>query len=146
MVPMLAQTVRGTIHGILSDSSQKPVAGASIEIRNEDTGRISSVTTARTGLYLATSLVPGNYRVTAKQADTVALKLEVNQEVRVDLTLADVARKDQVTVSSVAGLLKTESASVSGVISTQQIQGLPLDGRNFYELGLLLPGDRKSVV
>ena len=140
MAPMLAQTVRGTIHGILSDSSQKPVAGASIEIRNEDTGRISSVTTGRTGLYLATSLVPGNYRVTAKQADTVALKLEVNQEVRVDLTLADVARKDQVTVSSVAGLLKTESASVSGVISTRQIQGLPLDGRNFYELGLLLPG------
>lgn len=141
---MQAQTVRGAINGIVSDSARKPVAGATVEILNEDTGRITSVKSLANGTYATTFLAPGAYRVAASQqgylTSAVKLKLAVNQEARVDLALADAARKEQVNVTSDPAVLKTESASVSGVIGTQQIQGLPLDGRNFYELGLLLPG------
>jgi hypothetical protein len=139
-----AQTVRGAINGMISDSTGKALSGASIEIREEDTGRITSVRSTGRGSYVANLLPPGNYRVSAKHTgyveSSVTLKLDVNQEARVDLALVSADRKDQVTVNSSPSLLKTESASVSGVIGTRQIQGLPLDGRNFYELGLMLPG------
>jgi len=140
-----AQTVRGSINGTISDSGRKPIAGASIEVRNEDTGRSVTVrSNSGSGSFVSNFLTPGNYRITASQngyaSSSVTLRLEVNQEARVDLVLPEASRTDQVTVSSTPSILKTESASVSGVVSTQQIQGLPLDGRNFYELGLLLPG------
>jgi hypothetical protein len=140
-----AQTVRGSINGTISDPARKPIPGASVEVRNEDTGRSVTVrSNSGSGSFVSNFLTPGNYRVTASQtgytSSSVTLKLEVNQEARVDLVLPESSRTDQVTVTSTPSILKTESASVSGVVSTQQIQGLPLDGRNFYELGLLLPG------
>jgi hypothetical protein len=144
VLPVEAQTVRGTINGVISDSARKPVSGANVEVRNEDTGRIAVVKTNSDGAFVSTFLPPAAYRVTASQtgfvSSSVTLKLEVNQEARVDLQLTEGTRQDQVSVTTTPSLLKTEATSVSGVISQQQIQGLPLDGRNFYELGLLLPG------
>ena len=50
------------------------------------------------------------------------------------------AGAEKVDVSAVVPLLRTDTSSLGAVIDTRQIQGLPLDGRNFYELSLLLPG------
>src|SRR5207253_6602252 len=66
--------------------------------------------------------------------------LELNQEVRVEVPLLQGRSQEQVTVTATPSLARTESAAMGGVIDTRKIQGLPLDGRNFYELSLLLPG------
>ena len=68
------------------------------------------------------------------------LVLDLNQEIRVEVPLLPGKTTEQVTVSATRTLLRTDSATVGGVIDNRQVQGLPLDGRDFYELSLLLPG------
>src|SRR6516225_1909637 len=59
---------------------------------------------------------------------------------QIEIPLVPGQRTDSVEVTAVSGLLRTESAALGGVIDNRQIAGLPLDGRNFFELSLLLPG------
>jgi hypothetical protein len=140
-----AQTVRGTIKGAVV-ASGKPVESAKVTIRNDETGREMPANAAGPGRFALSSLAPGRYTVKAEAPGFAASRLEltlfVNQDADVTLELgaAQVA-----TVQDRTPLLKTDSASVSGVIDSQQIRGLPLDGRNFYELGLLLPGVASSA-
>lgn len=140
-----AQTVRATINGSITDPSGRPLASAKVETENTATGQTATAATSSQGTYFVTGLPPGTYKVTVSAAGFVntstTLTLETNQEARVDLALANAARPgDSVTVRGGLGLLKTDSSSVSGVVTSEQIRGLPLDGRNFYELGLLMPG------
>ena len=67
--------------------------------------------------------------------------MEVNQDqdVHVEIDLA-AAGKTMIEVAGIAPLVRPESSAMGGVIDNRQILGLPLDGRNFYELSLLLPG------
>src|SRR5207249_8455281 len=68
------------------------------------------------------------------------ITLQLNQEVQIELPLVAGPRTETVQVTATRGLLRTESAALGGVIENRQITGLPLDGRNFFELSLLLPG------
>jgi hypothetical protein len=68
------------------------------------------------------------------------LVLDLNQEIRVEVPLLPGKTTEQVTVTATRSLLRPDSSTVGGVIDTRQVQGLPLDGRDFYELSLLLPG------
>lgn len=64
----------------------------------------------------------------------------MNQEVQLEIALVAGQLTETVEVTAARGLLRTESAALGGVIENRQITGLPLDGRNFFELTLLLPG------
>jgi hypothetical protein len=68
------------------------------------------------------------------------LVLDLNQEIRVEVPLLPGKTSEQVTVTATRSLLRPDSSTVGGVIDNRQVQGLPLDGRDFYELSLLLPG------
>jgi hypothetical protein len=68
------------------------------------------------------------------------LRLAVNQDIHIDLTLLRGQLSEEIVVRAASQLLKTDSASVSTVIPNRLINSLPLDGRNFYELTLLTPG------
>lgn len=140
----VAQTVRGAVGGAITDASGSPVPSAHIDLTQQETGRTRSATATPAGHFLFTLLLPGEYRLTVERdgfrTHVQTFTLYINQEVRVDVSLLAGQRTDQVTVTGTAPLTRTDSAVRGDVIDTRQLQELPLDGRNFYELSLLLPG------
>ncbi|MCA1577544.1 MAG: TonB-dependent receptor [Acidobacteria bacterium] len=144
-VPALAQTYRASIRGIVYDPNQATVAGATIMLKNRETGETRTTISADDGSYAITSIPPGQYTLhierTSFKASMKSIKLLVNEERREDVTL-DIGSPD-VMVSNVdieAEGLKKEAASLGTVIENRHVTELPLDGRNFYELSLLVPG------
>jgi outer membrane receptor protein involved in Fe transport len=139
-----SQSVLGSINGTVLDPSRKPVPAATVAVISEETGRSRSAATNEDGWFRVTLLPAGSYRVEVERSgfakSTQTVTLEVNQQLRVETVLVTGAVAQEVTVTAARALLKTDSASISGVIDNVQITGLPLDGRNFAELALLLPG------
>ncbi|HET8549905.1 MAG TPA: carboxypeptidase regulatory-like domain-containing protein [Bryobacteraceae bacterium] len=139
-----AQTWRGTISGTVMNETRTAVNGTHVSLRSEETGRVWTAVSDAAGEFAFAALRPGAYRLEIAQQGLRAyaqpITLLVNQNVHVDAVLLPAARTDEVSVSGAAELVRTESAALSGVLDTRMIRGLPLDGRNFYELTLLLPG------
>lgn len=144
------QTVRGVISGVVKDQSGGVVATASISVVNEETGEKRSVTADTRGEFSVAALSPGRYRVGAEAKGfhnaVQNMVLEVDQEPRVEIVLT-VGNVDGtgVDVTAEAVLVRQDSSALGGVLENRMIVGLPLDGRNFYELSLLLPGVAPSA-
>ncbi|MBI2819350.1 MAG: TonB-dependent receptor, partial [Acidobacteria bacterium] len=142
----LTQTVTGTILGTVKDTSGALVPDASVEIRNTETGATRVVQTDERGAYRALRLSPGNYQVqVSKPGFKVQLRtgitLSVAQEATIDVTLEVGEVTETVTVSAEAPLVETAgSATVSGLVTNEGIQDLPLNGRSFEQLAILQPG------
>jgi hypothetical protein len=138
-----AQTVRGVIGGTVDDPKGAPVANASVTITNQETNISRRVVTDARGEFTVPMLDAGPYLLTVEstglQKYSQRLGLEVDQEIRVDVRLATTAAEN-IQVTGAPELLRSETSAMGGVIDNRQIVGLPLDGRNFYELSLLLPG------
>lgn len=141
---LYAQSTRGSIGGQVTNSARQPVPGASVALVAHETNQKRTAMAGEQGDFLITLLEPGAYRLAVDapgyRSHLQELVLDLNQEIRVDVPLLPGKTSEQVTVSSTRSLLRTDSSTVGGVIDNRQVQGLPLDGRNFYELSLLLPG------
>ena len=142
--PVFAQSLRGSIIGRITDATEMPLANIDVSVVQEETNRFRSAKTGPDGEFTLLLLPVGTYRMEAapsgyrKSSRTVTLR--VNQEIRIEIPLLPERSSENIQVTAEAGLLKTESASLSTVIPNREIQGLPLDGRNFYQLSLLVPG------
>ncbi|MFZ0061125.1 MAG: TonB-dependent receptor [Pyrinomonadaceae bacterium] len=141
-----AQTHRATVRGIITDPNQAVIPGASVEIYNTETLERRTVTSNSQGEYAVSALSPGSYTLSVRASGfdrpPQQLVLQVNQELRLDVVM-EVARVSDATVDAVIlppANLKQDSASIGTVIENRHVSGLPLDGRNFYELSLLVPG------
>ncbi len=141
-----AQTHRATVRGTITDPNQAVITGATVEIFNTETLETRSVTSNSQGEFGISALSPGSYTLSVRASGferfPQQLVLQVNQELRLDIVM-DVARVSGATVDAVIlppANLKQDSASLGTVIENRQVSGLPLDGRNFYELSLLVPG------
>ena len=143
-VTIEAQTHRASLRGTVYDPQQAVVHGAQVTLTSTATGDARTTTTDDNGQFAITSLPSGEYEVTveAPSFSTHKEKVEVlvNQEQRLDVGLNIGPLLPQRVESPFTVLLKKESASLGSVIENRQITGLPLDGRNFYELSLLVPG------
>ena len=140
-----AQNTTGSITGTVGDSTGSVVSGASIQIENTDTHVSRSAVTDANGNYTATLLPPGHYSVTVnkpgfKSSTSQGLVLDVDQVLRVNVTLSPGAVTESVTVAAQQLALDTDSPTVGQVISGKQITDLPLNGRAFYNLLFLTPG------
>jgi len=140
----LAQTT-ATIVGTVTDSSGAIVPSVSITVTAKDTGLTRKTTTNQSGNYVATFLPVGQYSVTAevsgfKKKTVTGIVLEVNQEPRVDIALEVGVVTDSVTVSGEAAQLQTENAVVGQVVDNRYTTQIPLNGRDFSQLLLLVPG------
>lgn len=144
-LPAAAQTVLATLAGTVTDPSGKSVAGATIEARSRETGRRASTQSDDRGEFVVPDLVPGRYEVTFQSSGfrpvSRPIELSVNQQVRVEVELIIAATGgDQVVVMAERPLLRTDTAARGAVVENAQVTGLPLDGRNWTELALLVPG------
>ncbi len=142
--PALAQTVRGAVVGRVTDAGGKPISSASVTLVDEETNRERSTTADSNGEFAVALLPAGAYRIEASSPNYRKsirnVLLLVNQEINIEMPLLAETSSEQIIVTAQAGLLKTESATQSEVIQNRAIVNLPLDGRNFYELTLLVPG------
>src|SRR5258707_8796173 len=140
----LAQTT-ATIVGTVTDSSGAVVPSVSITVTAKDTGLTRKATTNQSGNYVVTFLPVGQYSVTAevtgfKRKTVTGIVLEVNQEPRVDIALEVGVVTDSVTVSGESTQLQTENAVVGQVVDNRYTTQIPLNGRDFSQLLLLVPG------
>jgi hypothetical protein len=142
---MSAQTYRGSIRGTVTDPNSAVIPAASISLANKETNEQRTAVTNAAGEYTISSLPPGLYtlKITAGGFETLSqdIVLNVNQDLRVDssLVVGQVATDPYLIISPPSDL-KKDSSSIGTLIANHQIVGLPLDGRNFYELTLLVPG------
>ncbi|HEY3039471.1 MAG TPA: TonB-dependent receptor [Pyrinomonadaceae bacterium] len=140
-----AQTYRGSIRGTVTDPNKAVIPAASITLSSKETNEQRTSVTNAAGDYAVSSLPPGTFtlRVSAAGFETFSqdIVLNVNQELRVDasLVVGQVAT-DPSMITAAPTDLKKDSSSIGTVIENRQVVGLPLDGRNFYELTLLVPG------
>lgn len=144
-LPLHAQVERASIVGTVSDRSGAPMPGVSVVVTSEATNTSLRLTTDSAGTYSAVNLIPGAYSVTASQPGFRSqvlrnFELQVSQNARLDLSLEVGTVEQSVEVQAVAPLLQTENASVGQVISSQAVNALPLNGRNFVQLAILAPG------
>ena len=137
-----AQTVGGVISGVIKDAAGHPVASASVTITSQKTNAKRTATADANGEFIITLVPPGTYHIEVRGGPNlsyrVTIPLEVNQEMHLELTLT--AGGDRVEVTATTPLVRAESAEMGGVIENRMVTGLPLDGRRFYDLCLLLPG------
>jgi Carboxypeptidase regulatory-like domain/TonB dependent receptor len=145
-----AQAVTGTILGTVVDSTGAVVAGAKVTITNAGTGLTRTVITDTTGEYTAPSLPTGNYVVTAemtgfKIAALSGIELGVDQRVRIDVTLELGTMTETVTIQAATPLLQTSSSELGTTVKDEQIQTLPLNGRNFVSLTRTVPGVLRGI-
>lgn len=142
----LAQTTisTGSIQGTITDPSSAVVSGARITITNKSTAQSVSVTSTSSGSYASGALLPGQYtvRIEAKGFKTVELPVTVQVNTtssgNVRMTLGQGNEVIEVAAESLG--VNTEQATVQGVLTSQQIETLPINGRNFLDLAQLEPG------
>ena len=139
-----AQTHRASLRGTIYDSDRAAIPGAKITVTNLATDEVRTISSDDNGEYAISSLVAGLYRVKVEMVGFASygeqIELLVNQERRLDASLIP-AGPDTIDINSTDdAALKKDSPALGTVIENRQVTGLPLDGRNFYELSLLVPG------
>jgi len=150
------QAASGTITGTVTDPAGAVVAGAAVEVKNNETGQAYPTVSTNTGAYTVTSLGVGNYSLTVtvagfKKYVRTTLSLAAAQTLNVDVPLEVGGTNESVTVSAEASLLKTETGDVAHNITLQQLDNLPILGsgganagssgvRNPFNSTVMIPG------
>jgi hypothetical protein len=141
-----AQTFRGTILGTVTDATGAAIGGATVVVKNVDTGLTRTVTTSTDGSYSVPELPIGNYTVTVenagfKTAVVSGLRVEVSSERRADVALqtGEVAQRIEVTGDSLPQVEST-SNTLGGIIESKIVTNLPVNGRDYQKLIFLVPG------
>jgi len=143
-------TTVGTISGTVRDQKGAVVPRAEVSIQDERTGIVRSVHSDDNGFYLVESLPAGRYTVSTAPsgfkktvAQSVDLHVTENKVVNLDLQVGQMS--ETVTVSSDAAPVETRSGEVSSLITEKQVTELPLNGRNYAQLALMVPGVSAST-
>lgn len=140
-----AQQITGSIRGTIVDASGATVQGASVSAIQAETGLTRSAVSDRSGEYLILELPVGHYSIkaTAKGFETYiqqGIVLDVNETATVPLRLAVGAETLKLEVQADAQLIQSTVSSLGKTVTQRDILDLPLNGRNFSQLGLLQPG------
>ena len=129
----------GTILGTVTDNSGAVVGNAKVDVTNVATGVATHTETSANGDFTTPYLTPGTYSVTVQapgfqKAVADNITLAVAQQARVNINMKPGAVTETVEVQANAVSLDTDSAAVSQLVSQQQVEQLPLNGRNFLNL------------
>lgn len=135
----------GLIWGTVTDSSGAAIPGATVTIKDTETGETRTVATDQTGKFDAPALRAGRYQITAVQAGFESnlmndVTLVVGQREEVSLTLQVSNIKQTVEVHGHAQTVAVTTEDVSGLVSERQVKDLPLNGRSYDQLLTLNPG------
>lgn len=144
-----------SVDGTVKDSNGAIVQGATVIVKNLDTGLERTVTSNTNGTFSAPVLPVGKYSITASANGFAETRreaiLSVGETTTVDVVLSPQGASVDVTVTAEAELIDGESASTGTSVTQKSIETLPIRGRNFPEFVQLTPGvvqegDRKGLV
>lgn len=141
------QAASATLSGRITDPNGAVIAGALVTATQKATGLTRQTTSNDQGLFVLTNLPADQYEVKIQASGFSVKELEatllVGQDATFDATLsiANVAVAADTIASDQLAMISTESSAVDGVIAKREIENLPLNGRNFLELALLIPGN-----
>jgi len=140
----LAQSDTARLQGTVTDAQDAAVAGATVLVTNTATGRAVTATANDLGFYTVSALPPGHYRVETGQKGfkkTVReLDLQIAQVGVADFKLGVGAVTESITVEAGSPVINPADSAIGEVVESRQITELPLNGRNFTQLALLVPG------
>ena len=147
---LAAQAVTGTILGTITDTSGAAVPGATVTLTNINTGFTRTVVTDGNGEYTVPSLPTGKYKLAAelpgfKTASVSEIDLGVDQHVRLNARLEVGTVSETVTVAAASPLVQTSTSELGTTVGEEQIQTLPLNGRNFVNLTRTVPGVVRGI-
>src|SRR5580698_10878668 len=146
ITPASAQSVYGSIFGTVTDKTGAAIPGATIAVTDEAKGTVVSVTSNASGDYTVSHLAPDVYdlKVTLKgfkSFETKGVQVAADTAPRIDPTLEVGGAETTVEVNAdTQPELKTDRADVAATFDSQQVNELPIEGQNFANLQLLLPG------
>ncbi len=140
------QTTTATIRGRVHDQQGAPIPSAAVTVTARGTGLSRTVQTASDGSFVAGSLQPTVVDLTVSAPGFAAAKrtglvLEVGQSAEIDIALSVAGVQETVDVAASVTAVDTTRSVVDAVIASSAIEALPLNGRNFLELALLVPGN-----
>src|SRR5258705_6931058 len=141
------QAATATLRGTIIDPHGAVISGASVVATQKDTGISRKTSSNADGLYVFSNLPPGSYEIRIQAAgftnrvSSTPLALQVGQSVTLDVHLEVGSIGETVDLVGEIPLVDTSNSVVSGVVDQLEIQSLPLNGRNFLELALLIPGN-----
>ena len=135
----------GQVNGIVTDTTGAVLPGVTVEATSTATDAVRTAVTGRDGLYTIPLLQPGGYIVKAslsgfRTAVRDGVRVTVTETSRVAFELQVGQLTDTVTVTAQANLVETSNATHGIVIDERKVVDLPLNGRNFTQLGTLIPG------
>ena len=146
-VPAFAQAtaVNGTIEGTVTDNSAAILPGVTVTVTNAETGTVRSVVTNENGLYRATLLPLGTYRVVAelqgfKKFEQVGVTVGAGQTANIDVRLEVGDLNETISVTADAPVVDTSKVDAGRNLNENEITNLPLVSRNPYNFALLQPG------
>ncbi len=140
-----AQQITGSIRGTVTDSTGAVVQGAAVTVKQTETDLSRTAVTDRGGNYVVLELPVGTYRLQIKAKGfkeyvQTGISVDVNQSASVSPHLAVGSEIEVVQVNADADLIAPTETSMGKVVGERELEDLPLNGRNFSQLGLLQPG------
>ena len=140
-----AQGTTGSISGTITDSQKSVIPGVSIVVTQVDTGAQRTQVSDDHGRYRVLDVSPGTYQVQAELSgfQTVVrnqLIVAIGKDTLVDIEMKIGGLSEQLTVTGETSAVSLGTTTTGGVVTTQQIAELPLNGRNFMQLATLTPG------
>src|SRR5580692_5812794 len=136
---MLLADVTGSVNGVVRDPSQAAVRGVRIKITNTQNNLSLETVTADYGSYRFLALPVGTYNLSAaitgfQQYNSTGIVLQVNDQLRIDITLKVGSINEQISIVANAARVETESTQLGDVIDSKKMLALPLNGRSYLDL------------
>jgi hypothetical protein len=143
--PLMAQAIYGSMYGQVTDQTGSVVPNATITVTDESKNTSVQVTSNEQGEYLVEHLIPDVYDIKATASgfqtqETKGIQISADTSPKVDLKLQVGASTQTVEVTTEVPQLKTDRADVAKVFDQKTVSDLPIAGRNFASLELLIPG------
>jgi hypothetical protein len=140
-----AQVNTATVSGIVADESKAVLPGVTVTAADKETGRKYVAVTDERGSYRLSLLPPGIYKIQADlsgfaPAEVPTVELLVGQSATLPFTLKISVVRENVTVTGEAPLIDVTSTQVAGNVDRRQMEAMPLQGRNWLELSMLVKG------
>ena len=149
-LPITGYAQEATLIGQVTDTTGAVLPGVVIRAVHQASGNTTEVVTDERGGFRIPARI-GVHQITAELAGfttvtQTGLPLAVGQELVVNLQMSPSSVQETVTVTGEAPLVNTSATRVSGVVSTRQIEDLPINGRNFLDLTLMARGATANSV
>jgi Carboxypeptidase regulatory-like domain/TonB dependent receptor len=139
-----AQQTTGTVAGRVLDEQKAAIPGATISAKNDSTGFARTEVSDAEGLYRITGLPVGTYTLSIEmsgfQPQKRAVTVNVSETLTSDFDVRIASVSENVTVTAESALVDTTSSAVGGVVDVRRVENLPLNGRQFANLAITIPG------